>query len=281
MLSTADVEHLLKDFDVIETLGDGGQATVFLVKDRFGKEMAAKVFKEPQCGMDPDEKVKAMEAFKDVPHIMRPVDVIRRMGVVHGIVMERAKCSLLDLVYGGHLKKKFIAHTIVNMIEGVIAIHDLGWRHNDLKLENILIMKDNRARISDFGLACRVKDLRKMCARAGTLDYLPPEDRIRQPGMTGKSEAADAYAVGVMIFEIILPAARTEDTFRALPLLEDQLPQPYRDVVCGLMVGNPKRRMSLRTALELLKPLRAEAAPVRCGRVGTAEAYNKADVYCP
>ena len=79
-------------------------------------------------------------------------------------------------------------------------MHNSGFAHRDLKLENILVDKDYNLKIADFGLSCSIKgkDNSGFCdSRVGTFEYMAPEivGRFRYLPMM-----ADLYAFAVILF---------------------------------------------------------------------------------
>jgi len=94
--------------------------------------------------------------------------------------------------------------TILDQIcHGVMAIHAAGTIHRDIKPSNILIDRDLRARISDFGLA--VHDGQGTKDGAGTPGYIAPELQFGDSteGATAKS---DVYSLGCVAYELLVGA---------------------------------------------------------------------------
>lgn len=239
---------------VIETLGEGSQAIVFLCRTNEESTAAVKVFhKDLPDDLSQNMELMALKALKGVPNVIQTKKVFHSLGY-DCVVMEPAQTDLRNLLdeqpHLSHSEQHELSREVLRALWG---IHANGWRHNDVKLENVLMMPDGRIVLSDLGLACCVEDLPKMYARAGTYALLPPEDLKKRFGVPGKSAAADAYAAGCLIFELIYPAARESDNL--LPLLQKvkyDLQSPFRKVVCGLMNADPERRMPLEVALKLL-----------------------------
>lgn len=82
---------------------------------------------------------------------------------------------------------------------GLAAAHELGIVHRDLKPANIMLDGRGRIRITDFGLAALVEELRKDEMGAGTPAYMAPEQ------ITGKqvTHRADIYSAGLVIYELL------------------------------------------------------------------------------
>jgi eukaryotic-like serine/threonine-protein kinase len=92
---------------------------------------------------------------------------------------------------------------IAQMCEGLIALHQEGWVHRDVKPDNFLLSADNEVKLIDFALAKKGKGgLAKMFSKKskvqGTRSYMSPE-QIRGGGLDGR---ADLYSLGCTIFEL-------------------------------------------------------------------------------
>ncbi|MFI1889343.1 serine/threonine-protein kinase [Streptomyces jumonjinensis] len=124
------------------------------------------------------------------------------------LVMERARCSLRDLLDGGVTEAEG-GRLIGGICEGLAHLHRTGWVHTDLKPENVLIGADGSVKLSDFGLATELTGTHGHAPPMGTLDYLPPE-RWRAPlgdlGMQVRP-TADIWALGIVIHEVFASGA--------------------------------------------------------------------------
>ena len=83
-----------------------------------------------------------------------------------------------------------------NMSMALAFIHSKGVVHNDVKLENMIVMPDRRVKLTDFGLAERLSADRTLVGRKGTFRYWSPEIVAKKP----HDEKADIWALGVCIF---------------------------------------------------------------------------------
>jgi serine/threonine protein kinase len=89
---------------------------------------------------------------------------------------------------------------LLQAAEGVKAVHDAGFLHHDLAPKNILVDREGRAKLIDFGLA--VPDtaaFRGPGNRTGTLQYMAPELIRREP----IDERMDIFAFGAIAFEVL------------------------------------------------------------------------------
>mmetsp|Transcript_7962 Transcript_7962/g.7456 ORF Transcript_7962/g.7456 Transcript_7962/m.7456 type:complete len:115 (-) Transcript_7962:387-731(-) len=85
--------------------------------------------------------------------------------------------DLFDFVRLGNLTQNDSMKIFEQILDGLEYLHSRGIAHRDIKLENILVDKDNNAKISDFGFACQPREncTGMVSGRFGTFTYLAPE----------------------------------------------------------------------------------------------------------
>ena len=93
-----------------------------------------------------------------------------------------------------------VRDVLVQIAEGLIAIHDAGQVHRDIKPSNIMITRDGRAVILDFGLAMEQCDASSGEGEiVGTVVYMAPEQAAAQ----AVGPPADWYSLGVILYETL------------------------------------------------------------------------------
>jgi serine/threonine protein kinase/tetratricopeptide (TPR) repeat protein len=87
------------------------------------------------------------------------------------------------------------------LAEGLHGLHETGKLHRDIKPSNVLVTKEARVVILDFGLVAEVagQELHDSVSLAGTPDYMSPEQGAQLP----ISRASDWYSVGVMLYQAL------------------------------------------------------------------------------
>jgi serine/threonine protein kinase len=166
-------------FKLLQSLGQGAQATVWLAHDpRLDREVAVKVLRP---GADPGAIDEWLNEARAVSRLAHPNIV----PVFEADTQGKQSYMVFEYVPGGTLaerlrgKKAMPAKVAVELALGVLdgleAAHAAGVIHRDLKPTNILIDAQGRARVMDFGIAARVADAGRPQRIVGTPGYISPE----------------------------------------------------------------------------------------------------------
>ncbi len=148
------------------------------------------------------------------------------------------------------------------LAEGLHGLHETGKLHRDIKPSNVLVTKEGRVVILDFGLVAEVEGLEvpSSITLAGTPDYMSPEQGAQLP----ISRASDWYSVGVMLYQALtgqLPFAgkyfevmMNKQNFDPPPPgdLVSNIPSDLNDLCVRLLRRKPEERPS---DLEILRIL--------------------------
>ncbi len=146
---------------------------------------------------------------------------------------------------------------LVNMLkqlaEAINVIHEANKLHRDIKPSNVLVTKEGRVVLLDFGLVVDISYGSQRSARiVGTPPYMSPEQSIGQ----SISKASDWYSVGVMLYQVLtgrLPfignwqnVAREKQKTEPLPPSEvvDNIPKELDELCQDLLRRDPKKRPS-------------------------------------
>lgn len=201
-------DRVLRDYELQELIGSGGHAFVYRARCIIdGEEVAIKVIPE-QPGRVTNVRERAKrEALVlvrlDHPNIVKVIDGGETKGITY-IVMEMMRGKVLrDVMHAvRRLSVREALSIAVQVAEGMLQAHRLNVIHRDLKPENVFVLKDNRVKILDFGIAKFLgygyESTQRDMAH-GTAAYMSPE-QLQGLGVTDKS---DVYALGTMLWEMI------------------------------------------------------------------------------
>ena len=121
--------------------------------------------------------------------------------VITDLSDEELSSSPVDLSATSTLDLERLTKALRQLAEGLHGLHETGKLHRDIKPSNVLVSKEGRVVILDFGLVAEVesKGLHDSINLAGTPDYMSPEQGAQLP----LSTASDWYSVGVMLYQAL------------------------------------------------------------------------------
>ncbi|MDP3279400.1 MAG: protein kinase [Deltaproteobacteria bacterium] len=191
-------------------LGAGGMATVYRASnDVLGRQVAIK-FLAPDLALDSTQRQRFLREARATnrirhEHIVDITDYGEEGKLVY-LVMELLEGEPLNhLIARGPVPPPEALHLLTQVTRALARAHELEVIHRDLKPENIfLTMVDGRphTKLLDFGLAHVSNEARLTAVGAvfGTPEYLSPEQARGAPNV---GPAADLYALGVVLFELL------------------------------------------------------------------------------
>ncbi len=192
-------------YEIKAKVGQGGMSYVYRASDlKLGREVAIKVLKEEFSG---DEEF--VEKFNNEArsaarlshaNIVAAYDTVDRDDL-HYIVMELVEGITLKN-YISRKEKLTNKETIgiaIQAAEGIAEAHRKGIIHRDIKPQNIIISKDGKVKVADFGIAKATTGDSANQAVIGSAHYIAPEQ-----ARTGEADArSDLYSLGISMYEMI------------------------------------------------------------------------------
>ncbi len=216
---------------ILSEISRGGMGVVYKARDeKTGETAALKVLGKKFARQ---EQVARFYLEGDTISKMDHPSVvkIRDMGISEGqhyIAMQFIDgVSLYDLIYGESLTYIKGMKILVDTLEGIAYAHGRGVIHRDLKPSNILVDREVKPHIIDFGLAKSLKGRIKITQTdliLGTFGYLAPERLMGDE----VDERADIYSMGAILYEMLthrLPYEK-EDDIHVFPVFMDGAAPP-------------------------------------------------------
>jgi eukaryotic-like serine/threonine-protein kinase len=238
-------------FMVLELLGMGGMGVVFSAYDpQLDRKVALKLLRADAWGGGEVLRREAqIMARVSHPNVLT-VHEIGELGDRGYVVMEYVEGSTLR-AWLAERTRPFaeILDAFQQAGAGLAVAHEAGIIHRDFKPENVLVGRDDRPRVSDFGLASSY-----VPSGAGTAAYMPPEQSAGEE----IDARADQYAFCVTLWE-----ALTGERPHASPPLPRVRRAPawvFRALARGLQASPAARWPSMRALLAALRP---KTAPLR------------------
>jgi serine/threonine protein kinase len=209
--AVAQMAKLFPQLEIIALLGQGGMGAVYKARQpRLDRFVALKILSpekqnEPQFAERFEREARALASLTH-PNIVTVYDFGEVLGMFY-LLMEYVDGLTLRQLYQARKFSPAEALAIVPKIcEALQYAHEHGIVHRDIKPENILIDKDGRVKIADFGIAKILdpdpKDLSLTDAREviGTPHYMAPEQLEKPDSVDCR---ADIYSLGVVFYEML------------------------------------------------------------------------------
>lgn len=202
LTSGTQVSH----YTIISKIGAGGMGEVYLAEDtNLKRKVALKLLPEH---LSNDDSMRARftreaqaAAKLDHSHIVQIHEVSEFKGRPFFAMAYVEGNSLRKIIKDGKMSIEQAIDYVKQICEGLNKAHESGIVHRDIKPANIIIDKDNKVRILDFGLATisGEEKLTKTGSTLGTAGYMSPEQ------IEGKQvdHRSDLFSVGVIFYEML------------------------------------------------------------------------------
>ncbi len=229
-LSPLTPEELAPHFpqlEIIECLGRGGMGVVYKARQKSLNRLVALKLLAPERADDPqfaerfEKEAQALAALNH-PHIVGVYD-FGQAGGFYFLLMEYVDgVNLRQAMKAGRFTPEQALAVVPPVCEALQFAHEHGIVHRDIKPENLLLDKDGRVKIADFGIAKMLHangaDVGLAESQpAGTPQYMAPEQKTHR----ATDHRADIYSLGVVLYELLtgeLPADKLQPPSRKVQI---------------------------------------------------------------
>ena len=191
-------------YEVLSKIGAGGMADVYKGRDcMLNRYVAIKVLKkeyrEDENFVRKFRSEAQAAAGLQNPNIVNVYDVGEDRGLYY-MVMELVEGITLKeyIQKKGRLSNKEVLSISIQMCTGIEAAHKHEIIHRDIKPQNIIISKEGKVKVTDFGIAKAVSSHTVTSSAMGSVHYVSPE-QARGGFCDAKS---DIYSVGITMYEM-------------------------------------------------------------------------------
>jgi tetratricopeptide (TPR) repeat protein/predicted Ser/Thr protein kinase len=288
------VQPLVDGYDIERELGRGGMGVVYRAHDRgLNRTVALKMVLHGTHARHQDIIRFLAEAETAAQLQHHGIAQIFGTGTANGLpyfVMEYVDGGpLADRLKAGPMPLREAARISEQLAEAVAYAHSAGVVHRDLKPNNIMLTSAGVPKVTDFGLAKRLRSdsgLTTTGAVLGTPSYMPPEQA--QGDLNRVGPAADVYSLGAILYEMLTgrppfwatDALKTLDLVRSSPPTRPRsdnpaVPRDLETICLKCLEKDPPKRYA--TAEALADDLRRyqDGRAILARQVGVAERVGR------
>jgi predicted Ser/Thr protein kinase len=265
MPDAAELARVFPQLEIGECLGRGGMGVVYRARQRSLDRVVALKLLAPERGQDASFAARfAREAQAlaklNHPHIVTIHDFGQAGGYYYLLMEYVDGVNLRQAMRAGRFTPEQALAIVPPVCEALHYAHTQGLVHRDIKPENLLLDRDGRIKIADFGIAKMMDDGEadrtgiEESQPAGTPRYMAPEQR---DAARRTDHRADIYSLGVVLYELLtgeVPGDRLEPPSRRV-----QIDVRLDEIVLRALEAAPERRYQ--TAVEMRTRLEELGAP--------------------
>lgn len=218
-------------YEILERIGTGGMSDVYKAKDhKLNRHVAVKVLKQEfseNTNFVSKFRVEAQAAASLMhPNIVNVYDVGEDSGIYY-IVMELVDGITLKkyIEKKARLSVKEAVSIAIQACMGIEAAHNNHIIHRDIKPQNIIISKDGKVKVTDFGIAKAATSNTITSNVMGSVHYTSPE----QARGGYSDEKSDIYSMGITLFEMLtgrVPFNGETTVAIAIKHIQEEMPSP-------------------------------------------------------
>ncbi len=230
--------YLADRYEIADRIGAGGMSDVYKAMDhKLNRYVAVKVLKPEFCSDKTFVQKFRVEAQSAAglahPNVVNIFDVGEENGIYY-IVMELVEGITLKkyIEKKGRIPYKEAVSIAIQVAKGIEAAHSHHIVHRDIKPQNIMISREGKVKVTDFGIAKAASSTTITSTAMGSVHYISPEQA--RGGYT--DERTDIYSFGITLYEMLTGTVPFDgDTTVAVAVqhIQQQI-QPPSAVVAGI-----------------------------------------------
>jgi len=246
--SAADIAKHFPQLEILECLGRGGMGVVYKARQPKLNRLVALKILAPEKGADPKFAERFLREAQSLARLNHPnIVTVHDFGEADGLyylLMEYVDgATLRQLLHSRKIAPEEALQIVPRICDALQFAHEQGIVHRDIKPENVLLDRQGRVKIADFGIAKLVGAdslqpvLTEEQAVIGTPHYMAPE-QVEKPQLV--DHRADIYSLGVVFYEMLtgeLPLGKFEP-----PSKKVQVDVRLDEVVLRALEKEPARR---------------------------------------
>lgn len=276
----------MSNFKIHEVIGQGGMGAVYKAEDLIlQRYVALKLFRS-QLSTTPNGDQHLLDEARmacklNHPNIVTIYDIARGQDN-NFIIMEWVDGQSIDeLLPSNGLPLQEAMEYACQIIDGLACAHENGIIHHDIKPQNIMLNKENRIKILDFGIAELLSlpskekapnnsdkthadgpGITRLSGFVGTPQYMSPEQVLEQP----QDERSDIFSFGIVLYEMLtgqrpfkannlgeLKRVLSKGEYRPIAQLRPDLPASVTTLIEKMLASDISKRWQ--TSVELASAL--------------------------
>ena len=245
--SPEEIADRFPGYEIIECLGRGGMGAVYKARQKsLNRLVAIKILAPERVGEGRFAERFTIEAELLAklghPHIVTIHDFGETGGLFYLIMEFIDGVNLRDLLRDGKIDPQQALAIVPPICDALQYAHDKGIVHRDIKPENILLDREGRVKIADFGIASLVGASGE---ESGTPPYMAPE---QEQGNVDRR--ADIYSLGAVLYEMLTGERPGKDLIA--PSKKVSIDVRLDEVVLRAMEREPERRYQQASVMKMM-----------------------------
>lgn len=198
-----EIADKFPQFQILECLGRGGMGVVYKARQKSLNRIVAIKILAPAAGVEEPRFATRFATEAELlaklshPNIVTIHDFGETGGLYYLVMEYIGGVNLRDLLREGKMPPEEALAIVPPVCEALQYAHERGIVHRDIKPENILLDRDGRVKIADFGIAVLTG---AAADQAGTPAYMAPEQRTASKIVDHRT---DIYALGAVLYEML------------------------------------------------------------------------------